>query len=99
MTERYAGDNITPYELVAWYARALQQATDAATTQHIWHWARFSDGSPVPRAARLLLRQRPDVLAAFPDPFAAVPGGFRAWLAETHAHILEPLTAAAAGRN
>ena len=78
MTDRYAGANHVPHELWRWYARRL--AAHAAPAAD-WHYGRFSDATPIPRAARLLYRQRPDLMAHFADPFAAGPGGFRDWLA------------------
>lgn len=79
MTERAAGDNLAVYELVAWYRRALRRAAVAGLAGHGWHYARFSDGTPVPRAARLLLRSRADLFRRFADPFAA-EDGFLGWL-------------------
>jgi hypothetical protein len=78
MTERYAGDSVEVYELVAWYLRALAAARVPQAEGHPWAYDAFSDGTRVPRAARLLLRDRADLVAAFRDPFAA--DGYAAWL-------------------
>jgi hypothetical protein len=78
MTERYAGDNVEVHELVGWYRRALADAAIPAAQLHPWHYGAFSDGTAIPRAARLLLRDRRDIAAAFPDPFDA--SGYAAWL-------------------
>jgi hypothetical protein len=45
---------------------------------HPWHYGTFTDGTAIPRDARRLLRDRPDIGTAFPDPFDAT--GFAAWL-------------------
>ncbi len=85
MTDRYAGTNHVPHELWCWYGRRL--AAHAAPPP-IWHYGRFSDGTSIPHAARLLYRQRPDLMEHFADPFDAGPGGLRDWLA---AHAPEAL--------
>jgi len=86
MTERYAGDNVEVYEMVAWYKRALVAAAVPGLDRQPWHYASFNDGTPVPRQARLLLRQRPDLQARFDDPFAAT--GLLAWLRREQPEIL-----------
>ena len=87
MTERYAGDNLEVFEIVAWYKRALRRAAVPGLDLHGWHYGRFSDGTPVPRPARLLLRERAELRARFDDPFDAA-GGFLAWLRREQPHIL-----------
>lgn len=85
MTDRYAGGNSVPHELWRWYGRRL---ADHAAPAPAWHYGRFSDGTPIPRAARLLYRRRPDLMAHFADPFDAGPGGLRDWLAANAAEVL-----------
>ena len=41
----------------------------------------YADGEAIPKPHRVLYRQRGDLQAAFPDPFASGPGSFRAWVA------------------
>jgi len=86
MTERYAGDNFEAFELVAWYKRAIAAAAVPALNAAPWHYARFDDATPIPRAARLLWRARPDLMRAFANPFAA--DQLRAWLAEQEPAML-----------
>lgn len=86
MTERYAGENFEVHELVAWYKRAVAEATLPAAEAHRWHYGHFGCGTPIPRAARLLWRDRPDLRRAFPDPFD--PAGLRAWIAGQQPHLL-----------
>lgn len=85
MTERYAGDNIAVYELVAWYRRALAALAVPAATMRPWHYGRFSDDTPIPRAARLLMRERADLAAQFADPYDAT--GLLAWLQREQPHL------------
>ncbi len=81
MTARCAGENFEVHELVAWYKRALASmvvAGGAGMEGHPWHYGKFGDGSAIPRAARLLWRERGDLRRAFADPFD--PRQLRAWL-------------------
>jgi hypothetical protein len=80
MTERYAGAAHVPHELWRWYGRRLAAHARPFVPPDWWHYGRFSDGTTIPRAARRLYRQRPDLMAHFPDPFDAGRGGFRDWL-------------------
>ena len=78
MTERYAQEGCEVFEIVNWYKRQIARHRLADLDRLAWCYGRFDDGQPIPRAARLLWRERPDLWAVFPDPFAA--DGFRAWL-------------------
>jgi hypothetical protein len=88
MTERYAGSAHVPHELWHWYGRRLAALAEPAVPDGWWHFGRFSDGAPIPRAARRLYRRRPDLMAAFADPYDAGPGSLRDWLAEHAPHTL-----------
>lgn len=81
MTERYAGDNFEVFELWAWYGRQLAAHAVPEVPPGWWQYGRFADGTPIPRAARLLYRERPDLAGRFPDPFASGPGSLQEWLA------------------
>ena len=84
MTQRYALDNVEVYELVNWYKRELVLQTVPEADQHRWVYGYFSDGTPIPKPARVLYRRRADLVRAFPNPFDASQGGYLAWLrAET----------------
>jgi len=85
MTRRYAGDNFPVYELWSWYKREIARTTDAAVPARWWAYGVYADGRPIERSHRLLYRSRPDLQARFPDPYAAGPDGFRAWLMEQFA--------------
>jgi hypothetical protein len=80
MTQRYALDNVEVYELVNWYKRELVLQTVPEGDRHKWVYGFFSDGTPIPKPARVLYRNRKDLKRAFPDPFDASEGGYLAWL-------------------
>jgi hypothetical protein len=80
MTERYARGCHEPHELWHWYGRRLEAHAEPALTDPPWHYANFSDGTPIPRAARLYHRQRPDLMDAFADPFDVSGDSLREWL-------------------
>jgi hypothetical protein len=80
MVERYAGDNLAVFELWEWYRREIKREERRRLSDTTWHYGRFSDGQPIPRAARLLYRSRKDLMQAFSDPFDAGQGGFLDWL-------------------
>lgn len=79
MTERYAGDAHEPHELWRWYGRALAAHAEPDIPDGWWFFSSFSDGTPIPRGARLLARNRPEVMQRFNDPFDA---SFLRWLGE-----------------
>jgi hypothetical protein len=85
MTRRYAGDNFPVYELWAWYRREIAQVTDPVIPARWWAFGTYADGQPIEKAHRVLYRSRTDLQSEFPDPYAAGPGGFRAWLTENQA--------------
>ena len=87
MTERYAGDNFEVHEIVNWYKRQIDANTIDAVADWPWQYGRFADGTPVPRGARLLFRDRPDLAQAFDDPFG---DEFHAWLAREMPALLSP---------
>ncbi|MCA6286258.1 hypothetical protein [Phenylobacterium sp.] len=76
MTKRYAGDNFEVYEIWRWYKEAVAAATDPAIPERWWAYGQFDDGAPIAKPQRVLYRERADLQAAFPDPFA---GGYQAW--------------------
>ena len=91
MTRRYARDNFPVYEIWNWYRREVARATEPAIPPDWWAYGVYGDGQPIEKADRLLYRSRPDLQAAFPDPYAAGPDGFRAWLLEERAQQAERL--------
>ena len=81
---RFAADDAdacpAAQELRHWYARRVAAHAEPGIPDGWWHFSRFSDGTPIPRAARLLARARPEVLTRFDDPFAAEGKSFLRWL-------------------
>jgi hypothetical protein len=90
MLDRYAGADHEPHELWRWYGRRLAALAEPAVPPGWWHYGQFSDGTPIPRAARLIHRQRPDLMDAFTDPFDAGPDGFRDWLMREMPEVFSP---------
>jgi hypothetical protein len=82
MTKKYAGQNFPVYEIWGWYKRQVAAATDDAIPQRYWAYDSYADGTPIEKPQRVLYRQRTDLQAAYPDPFAAGPGSYRQWLNE-----------------
>lgn len=81
MTRRYAGDNYPVYEIWNWYKRQVAEATDPAIPERWWAYDAFDDGAKISKAQRRLYREREDLRAAFPDPFAGGEAGYAAWFA------------------
>jgi hypothetical protein len=80
MTQKYAGENFAVYEIWDWYRRQVARHRLEGCPPRYWAYGSYSDGTPIEKAHRVLYRSRPDLQAAFPDPFDA--GGYRRWLAE-----------------
>ena len=80
MTEKFAGDNIEILEVWNWYKRALKRIHIDGIPSGYWHFATFEDGSKISKAVRVLYRRRPDLMAAFPHPFAVGENSYRQWL-------------------
>jgi len=80
MTKRYAGDNYPVYEIWRWYKEQVAAVTDPAIPSPYWAYDAFADGTKIAKPRRVLYRERGDLQAAFPDPFAAGPGSYLAWL-------------------
>jgi hypothetical protein len=80
MTKRYAGSNFPVYEIWSWYKRQVAAATDPGIPDRWWAYGTYADGAPIEKAHRVLYRERADLQAAYPDPYAAGPGSFREWL-------------------
>jgi hypothetical protein len=80
MTRKYAADNYPVYEIWNWYKRQVAAATEDAIPERYWAYDSYADGSKIEKEHRVLYRERGDLRAAFPDPFAAGRGSFRNWL-------------------
>jgi hypothetical protein len=81
MTKRYAKDNVEVYEIWSWYKRKVDHFSDPRIPAGYWHYGRFSNSEPIPKAVRVLYRHRLDLQKAFEDPFdAAGDNSFYCWL-------------------
>ncbi|MDB5466806.1 MAG: hypothetical protein JWQ46_1568 [Phenylobacterium sp.] len=78
MTKRYAGRNFPVYEVWRWYKAQVAAVTDPAIPARWWAYQAFDDDTPIEKAHRVLYREREDLQAAYPNPFAL--GGFSLWL-------------------
>ncbi len=86
MAERYAGRRLAPYELNAFYKRALAAA--GAPPLDAWAYGQFDDGAAIAGAARRLYRDDPELHTRFRDPFAAGPNSYRAFLESSRPDLL-----------
>ena len=80
MIEKNARDNTEVVEVWNWYKRFLKAQHHPAIPKGYWHYDTFDNGIKIPRAARLLFRNRADLVAAFEDPFASAGSSFFNWL-------------------
>jgi len=80
MTKKYAGDNFPVYEIWSWYKRQVTAVTDEAIPGRWWAYGTYDDGAPIEKAHRVLYRQRADLQAAYPNPFATGRDSYRRWL-------------------
>ena len=84
MTRRYARDNVEVYEIWNWYKRQIALYRDPRIPERWWYWGQYADGRPVAREDRLRYRRDAELQRRFPDPFAAGPDSYRAWLDAQH---------------
>ena len=73
MTRKYAQDNVEVYELWAWYKRMVDHFAEPRIPPGWWQFGKFENGFAIPRAARLLYRERADLqrkLVLLLAPFA-----------------------------
>lgn len=85
MTRRYARDNKEIYELWWWYRQAVQKFSTSGIPKGWWYYGTFDNGVKIPKSVRELYRERLDLRAAFPNPFASGLNSFHDWLrAETN---------------
>ncbi|OWT74946.1 MULTISPECIES: glycosyl transferase [unclassified Achromobacter] len=79
MANKYAGDQATVGALIEWYVGSIAATDDDPLGKVVWAYSRFAEGTPIPKSARLVYRERLDLQRAFPDPFATDGGGYKAW--------------------
>jgi hypothetical protein len=80
MTQRYAGDNVHVYEIWSWYKRLVTQSREVTIPPGWWYYSHFNNGESIPKAARVLYRDRQDLQDAFPNPFSTDGTSYYDWL-------------------
>ena len=88
MTDRYAADNTEVFEVWGWYKRALQANAIADIPRGYWRYGTFTNGQPVPKAARIIYRSQPGLMAFFDDPYDVTGNSFHAWLQREAPQVL-----------
>lgn len=73
----YGERNPAIRRLIDFYSRSVAEAGRDPLSKRAWAFSAFTDGTPIPAAARLVYRERVDLQEAFPNPFDA--GGFLQW--------------------
>ena len=70
MADKYGRDNPAVALLIDWYEQAIVKTEADLLAQQPWFFGRYANGRPIERWHRELYRDRKDLQAAFPDPFA-----------------------------
>jgi hypothetical protein len=81
MASKNAPGNRSVDALVDWYADETRFDADEPVARLPWAYGAYADGTPIPSSHRRIYRARPDLQAAFPDPFAAGGGSLPEWMA------------------
>ena len=69
MARKNAPGNASVMGLVDWYEDETRFDKDDPASKVRWKYGSYADGSPIPSGHRRLYRARPDLQAAFPEPF------------------------------
>lgn len=69
MTRRYAGDNITVYEIWWWYSQRVLSLSDNRIPAKYWSYGTFNSGKPIPKKLRERYRSDQTLQDKFPNPF------------------------------
>ena len=77
MAAKNADGNPSVQALIGWYENEIRDLGKDPLAQIPWAFNTFSNGEKISRGQRLVYRERVDLQAAFPDPFAAE--GYLAW--------------------
>jgi hypothetical protein len=88
MTRRYGGSNLDVYEVWSWYKRELARNAVSGLPKRYWHYGQFFNGCVIPEAARILYRERADLMTAFDNPFDVEGFSFFGWLKAEAGNIL-----------
>lgn len=77
MATKNAGGNANVQHLVDWYEEQTRPLANDPLAKEPWAYGRYSDGSAIGKAERIVYRERLDLQVAFPNPFDA--GTFLKW--------------------
>lgn len=81
MASKNAPGNGSVQALVDWYREQTRFDNEDPASKVRWAYGRYNDGSEIPLAHRRLYRDRPDLQAAFADPFdAAGSQSLKQWM-------------------
>lgn len=89
MAEKNAPGNRSVMELVDWYASEAKFDDQDPAASVRWKFGSYSDGTPIPVGHRRLYRARPDLQAAYPDPFRTEAPSLKTWM-ETQGPLEHP---------
>jgi glycosyltransferase involved in cell wall biosynthesis len=70
MLDKYGAEMPALYELRAWYLAECERKGQSLYGEYPWAYATFENGKMITGAHRRLYRSRPDLQAAFPDPYS-----------------------------
>ena len=70
MLNYYGTESEVLFDLRRWYLAECERLGQAQHGKRPWLYGFYDNGTPITREQRLLYRARPDLQAAFPDPFA-----------------------------
>lgn len=79
MLSRYAADQSVARALWNDYGKDLDAAGQGQAAYRGWKYAHYDNGEAIPREARRLYRDRPDVQNAFPNPYSTDDPCFLSW--------------------
>jgi lipopolysaccharide biosynthesis glycosyltransferase len=88
MIEKNARNNVEVMEIWNWYKRSLRQYSVAGIPNGYWHYNNFDNGIKIPKAARVLFRNRTDLFEFFENPFCTLGNSYFDWLAREEPSIL-----------
>jgi hypothetical protein len=71
MLKKYGAAMPALFELRKWYLAECLRLEAAVPVADDWRLGRFGNGAPISQEHRVLYREREDLRAAFPDPYAA----------------------------
>jgi hypothetical protein len=79
MAWKNGADQHAVHELIDWYTAKIADFGKDPLCAVPWAYGVFDDGSKIPKAARLIYRERVDLQKVFADPFSTLNGGYKAW--------------------